>query len=536
MQPRNTSSLRQFYQHLRQSLIYGGLSVLLGCLLWLPLQRQMSEWDMTGIGLGIGLGMVLVIWLGILYYRLSQLQQHIADSENSNARLRDELEQAKRHVFQMSSHDFLTGLPNRALFEEIATTGLSRASRTNNLFSLLYLDLDNFKVINEMFGHETGDALLQTVALRLKNGLREYDLISRLGSDKFLILLQEVTTESAITEIATKLLRVISEPYKNLQGRAELQVSCSMGIAVYPRDGKTHQELSDHAQSAMYLAKRSGARFRFYDSQLNAQADKRLELLKHFKQAMLQNEFILHYQPKVDLTTKRITGMEALIRWQHPEQGMIYPGAFIPLAEIHDLIIPLGYWIIDSACKQLAQWRDAGITLVPVAINVSAKQLLDERFTHTFLNTLEKYRLPAWLLEIEVTESCFIDDIATAAAVLHQLCDEGIKVSLDDYGTGYSGLSHIRALPIHALKIDRSFIQNIRHDKNDAMIVASTIMLAKNLGLRVIAEGIETREQMTHLTVIGCHEVQGYYLYRPMPAQQAEVVLREQALHLPHYH
>jgi diguanylate cyclase (GGDEF)-like protein len=392
---------------------------------------------------------------------------------------------------------------------------------------LFFLDLDKFKLINDTLGHAVGDALLQEVARRLRAAVREYDLVARLGGDEFVVLVSEIRSEEVVAEIADKLVETLRAPYPDLLG-CDVETAPSIGIALYPRDGQSITTLMTNADSAMYTAKSAGSGlYRFYDASLNAIAVRGLELLGRFRQALKENEFCLHYQPKVALQDYRVVGMEALIRWQHPEHGLIFPGEFIGLAETHDLVQPLGHWIIEAVCRQLAQWRADGLPLVPVAINVSAKQLNDERLIATVRESLQRHQLSAHWLEIEVTESCFIADLEQARQTLEKLRDEGLRIYLDDYGTGYSSLSHIKALPVYALKIDRSFVRDIRNDNSDGMIVASTVTLARNLGLKVVAEGVETREQLMHLKLMGCDEVQGFYLQRPVAAAQLVPLLQK---------
>ncbi|MFJ3316638.1 EAL domain-containing protein [Herbaspirillum huttiense] len=453
-------------------------------------------------------------------HRRRFLYEQLLYSEREKSGLIQQLEQEKSRAYQLASHDYLTGIPNRMLFYELAATELSRARRSRNLYALFFLDLDKFKLINDTLGHAVGDALLQEVARRLRAAVREYDLVARLGGDEFVVLVSEIRSEEVVAEIADKLVETLRAPYPDLLG-CDVETAPSIGIALYPRDGQSITTLMTNADSAMYTAKSAGSGlYRFYDASLNAIAVRGLELLGRFRQALKENEFCLHYQPKVALQDYRVVGMEALIRWQHPEHGLIFPGEFIGLAETHDLVQPLGHWIIEAVCRQLSQWRADGLPLVPVAINVSAKQLNDERLIATVRESLQRHQLSAHWLEIEVTESCFITDLEQARQTLEKLRDEGLRIYLDDYGTGYSSLSHIKALPVYALKIDRSFVRDIRNDNSDGMIVASTVTLARNLGLKVVAEGVETREQLMHLKLMGCDEVQGFYLQRPVaPAQ-----------------
>jgi len=460
-------------------------------------------------------------------HRRRFLYEKLLFSEREKSGLIQQLEQEKSRAYQLASHDYLTGIPNRMLFHELAATELSRARRSRNLYALFFLDLDKFKLINDTQGHAVGDALLQEVARRLRAAVREYDLVARLGGDEFVVLVSEIRSEEVVAEIADKLVETLRAPYPDLLG-CEVQTAPSIGIALYPRDGQSITTLMTNADSAMYTAKSAGSGlYRFYDASLNAIAVRGLELLGRFRQALKENEFCLHYQPKVALQDYRVVGVEALIRWQHPEHGLIYPGEFIGLAETHDLVQPLGHWIIEAVCRQLAQWRDDGLPLVPVAINVSAKQLNDQSLIATVRESLQRHQLSAQWLEIEVTESCFITDLEQARQTLEKLRDEGLRIYLDDYGTGYSSLSHIKALPVYALKIDRSFVRDIRNDNSDGMIVASTVTLARNLGLKVVAEGVETREQLMHLKLMGCDEVQGFYLQRPVAAAQLAPLLQK---------
>jgi diguanylate cyclase (GGDEF)-like protein len=467
----------------------------------------------------------LTVCLTVIARRRKKLYDRLTWSEREKSGLIDALEKEKTRAYQMASHDYLTGIPNRMLFYEIATKELSLARRSRKLYALFFMDLDKFKLINDNLGHAVGDLLLQSVASRLRTVLREYDLLARIGGDEFVILVSELASEKQVSEIAAKLVAAICAPYPNLGGH-DVHTAPSIGIALYPRDGQTIDVLMTNADSAMYSAKATGSgSYRFYDASLNESSARWLELLARFKQALRENEFCLHYQPKVDLQSFDVVGLEALVRWQHPDHGLIYPTEFIGLAEEHDLIVPLGHWVIETACRQLAHWRAMGVPVVPVAINVSAKQLRDNLLVETVLAALKQFAVPAELLEIEITESCIIDDVDMARSVLERLRTAGLKISLDDYGTGYSDLSHIKTLPIYAVKIDRSFVSDIRNDNNDAVIVASIISLAHNLNLKVIAEGVESKEQLTHLKVAGCDQVQGFYLQRPVSASEIERTL-----------
>ena len=471
--------------------------------------------------------LVLIITIGIAagLWKQQKLHRAVALSEQEKQRLIAQLEQEKSRALALASQDHLTGLANRRMFQEMATTELARARRSRNLYALLFFDLDRFKVINDTLGHGVGDQLLKAVAARLRGAVREYDLVARLGGDEFVVLLSEVPSEEFVAQLAGKLVQGLSAVYPDLDGH-DVETSPSVGIALYPRDGQQLDALLLHADQAMYSVKARGRGFfSFYDASLNASSALHSELAARFRAAIHDDEFCLHFQPKLTLDTLQIVGLEALVRWQHPDHGLIFPGDFIPLAEEQDFIVPLGRWIIDAVCRQLADWRADGVPLVPVAINVSARQLRDERLLDDFLGALGRHGLAPDLVEIEITESALIEDTDVAQRNLDALAAAGIRMALDDFGTGFSGLSRLKQFPIHAVKIDRSFIRDIRNDTNDAVIVASTITLAHNLGLSVVAEGVETKDQLVHLKAAGCDQVQGFYLQRPGAASQIAPLL-----------
>ncbi len=473
--------------------------------------------------------LVLVITLGIAagLWQQQRLHSAVAVSEQEKQRLIAQLEQEKSRALALASQDHLTGLANRRMFQEMASAELKRARRSRNLYALLFFDLDRFKVINDTLGHGVGDQLLKAVAARLRGAVREYDLVARLGGDEFVVLLSEVPSEDFVAQLAGKLVQGLSAVYPNLDGH-DVETSPSVGIALYPRDGQQLDALLLHADQAMYSVKARGRGFfSFYDASLNASSALHSELAARFRTAIQDGEFCLHFQPKLTLDSLQIVGLEALVRWRHPEHGLIFPGDFIPLAEEQDFIAPLGRWIIDAVCRQLAQWRADGVPLVPVAINVSARQLRDERLLDDFTGALARCGVAPGLIEIELTESSLIEDAELAQRNLDALAGAGIRMALDDFGTGFSGLSRLKQFPIHTVKIDRSFIRDIRNDTNDAVIVASTISLAHNLGLTVVAEGVETKDQLVHLKAAGCDQVQGFYLQRPCAAAQIAPLLHK---------
>jgi diguanylate cyclase (GGDEF)-like protein len=474
---------------------------------------------------------VLLILLGsavliMLAQRQQRLNGGLTDSEARNRVLIHQLETEKTRAFQLASLDFLTGIPNRMKFYELAAIELARARRSRRLTAVFFLDLDKFKVINDTHGHGVGDLLLQHVASRLRLSLRGHDLAARLGGDEFAVLVSDLDNDDAVAIVANKLVESLCEPYADLDGHV-LDVTPSVGIALYPGDGEEIDTLLSRADRAMYLAKQSGRGcFHFYEASLNATSARSAELITRFARAIRDGEFCLHYQQRVACSDFRPVGLEALVRWQHPEHGMIFPGEFIELAEQNDCIVALGNHVIEMACAQVAHWQALGLEVLPVAVNISARQLRDDSLPGVITACLARYAIAATLIEIEVTESCFIEQPALAEQVLDALHALGIRISLDDYGTGFSGLSHLKRLPISTLKIDRSFIRDIRNDNSDAVIVSSTISLSHNLGLKVVAEGVETRDQVVHLKTAGCDELQGYYFHRPAAAAEITALLR----------
>ena len=445
-------------------------------------------------------------------------------AEGAHITLSLQLAREKQRADQLAACDALTGVASRRRFYDSAGAKLLQARHSRNHYALLLVDMDRFKHVNERLGHLAGDALLQEAAGRLRRVLRDGDLLARFGGDEFVLLLCEVGSEERLAAVAGSALAALRQPFSVPDGAA-ISATASIGIALYPRDGQSVDALLASAGSAMDNAKATRDSYRFHDMALNLSSARSLELQGRFELAMRDDEFCLHYQGKFDTARRHIVGLEALLRWDHPQHGLIFPNEFIGLAEETQAILALGNWSIAAACRQLAQWRMAGLALVPVAINISARQLRDPQLLATVTRCLDRYGLAPGLLELEVTESCFIDDISQAKDVLVRLRALGVAISLDDYGTGYSGLSHIKMLPIHTLKIDRSFIRDIAIDRNDAMIVASTIALARGLGLQVVAEGVESGEQLERLRRLGCQQVQGFYLHRPAPAASIGALL-----------
>jgi diguanylate cyclase (GGDEF)-like protein len=422
-------------------------------------------------------------------------------------------------------HDGLTGLPNRTLLADRTSQAIRQADRELLPAALLLLDLDRFKEINDTLGHHYGDQLLVQVGERLRAGLRELDTVARLGGDEFAVLLPRIETAEGAVTVAAKLQATLAEPFM-LEG-LNLDVEASIGLAVYPDHGADFDELLQHADIAMYAAKQTHAGFVVFDPSLDQYSPRRLVLLGELRRAIEDGQLLLHYQPKVDARSGQVLGVEALVRWQHQQRGLILPGEFIPLAERTGLIGPLTHFVLDAALHQCALWHQAGHELA-VAVNVSARRLLDLRFPDEVAGLLAHWEVPARLLVIEITESTIMADPAHALEILGRLNQMGVGVSIDDFGTGYSSMAYLKTLPVHELKIDRSFVAQMTSSTRDAVIVRSTVDLGRNLGLRVVAEGVEDAQTLQELGALGCDAAQGYHISRPVPADDLLTWLRQQ--------
>ena len=440
-----------------------------------------------------------------------------------------QLEMEKQRALLLASSDHLTGLHNRRMFNELAASHLEQARRSLRHHALVYLDLDRFKLINDTLGHHVGDLLLVAFAERLRDNVRSSDILGRMGGDEFAVLVTELENPADMDTIASKLMAQLGQPYL-LDGH-EIQSSPSAGIVFFPRDGHDVATLCRHADAAMYESKRAGrGRYSYYEAHLQDSDERRLTLERQLPRAIAQGEFVLHFQPKVSLQDFRITGFEALVRWQHPDYGLVYPNDFIRVAEESGLIVELGDWVVRACCAQLAQWKSAGLSTVPLACNVSPKQLRDQGLAGRVASALHAHGLHARDLEIEITESCLVEPIERAVQELAALQEQGVRIALDDFGIGFSSLGQIRQLPIHGIKIDRSFVNEMRSKKDVGVIVTSIITLAHNLGLKVVAEGVELSDQLLALKAAGCDEVQGYFLSRPVTAVEAHRLMQQGVL------
>jgi diguanylate cyclase (GGDEF)-like protein/PAS domain S-box-containing protein len=439
----------------------------------------------------------------------------------------------KRNLLQQmihqAYHDPLTDLPNRILFNDRLGLALTQANRNRTKAALLFLDLDRFKLVNDMLGHAMGDILLKEVAERLAGCVRHSDTIARLGGDEFTILLPMINDENDVSRVAKKVLQVLHKPIV-LNGH-EFHVTASIGIVMYPDDGEDAENLMKHADTAMYRAKEQGRNnYQMFTPSLNVRIMERLSLENNLRHALERQELVVYYQPLVNIETGKINGMEALLRWQHPEQGLIPPMDFIPLAEETGLIIPIGEWVLQTACSQNMALQDAGFPEMRVAVNLSARQFRQKNLVSMVSQVLKETRLRPSLLELEITESVAMEDVEFSILVLRELRQMGINIAIDDFGTGYSSLNYLKRLPIHTLKIDRSFVRDIIVSPEDAAIVSTIIVLAQNLNLKVIAEGVETSEQLDFLRQRRCTEMQGFLFCRPVPVNDFEELLKKRMM------
>ncbi len=430
-----------------------------------------------------------------------------------------EIKKNEAQIEFLAYHDPLTGLPNRLLARDRMELAMSSADRAGGKATLLFLDLDNFKTINDSLGHAVGDALLKAVADRLRGCLRDTDTLSRQGGDEFLIVLPEVSDSDAIAAVAEKILDRMAG-LLHIDGH-ELSTSLSIGLAVYPDDGGDFETLFKKADTAMYQAKEAGRNsYRFHTEQMNADAVEHLRMRNGLRQALEKGEFVLHYQPQVNLASGAVIGAEALIRWHHPELGLVAPGRFIRVAEESGLIVPIGEWVLREACRQAAAWRRAGLPELVIAVNLSAVQFKRRNLEHSVAQALGDSGLDPALLELELTESILIQDTDKVLATVQRLKALGVKLSIDDFGTGYSSLSYLKRFNVDKLKIDQSFVRDMADDPNDAAIIRAIIQMAKSLNLKTIAEGVEEQRTLDYLRLNHCDEAQGYHFARPLPADE----------------
>ena len=439
--------------------------------------------------------------------------------ENITARKRAEAELIRQSELNQHQalHDPLTGLPNRLLFGERIEHAISHAERSDKGLAILMMDLNRFKEVNDSLGHQAGDELLKEVGERLRGALRASDTVARLGGDEFGLLLPDPSDTEEVLGVIERIRTALEQPI--FVQELPLAIEASIGIAVFPTHGRDAELLIQRADVAMYAAKQESAPFTFYDADADEYDPTRLTLVAELRRAMEQRELVLHYQPKAVLEDGSVRSVEALLRWQHPHQGLIFPDSFIPVAQETGLIRPLTLYVVDEALRQCREWRDAGLGL-SISVNLSMRNLLDLEFPQQVEGLLKRWEVDASLLELEITESTMLANPARTKAVLGQLHALGIRLSIDDFGTGYSSLAYLRRLPIDEIKIDRSFVMNMDEEADDVAIVRSTIDLGRNLGLEVVAEGVETQAIWDKLRELGCSVAQGYFLSRPVPPEQ----------------
>ncbi len=440
--------------------------------------------------------------------------------------IQDELRDQKEMLHHHAHHDSLTKLPNRFLFNDRLNQAIKQAKRSHSKIAVLFIDLDHFKGINDSMGHKIGDELLVEVAARLKSKIRQTDTLARLGGDEFTIVLDQINNEDDIVNVTQSLLKVMATPF-NLSSQ-HLYITLSVGAAIYPDDGETADELVKNADAAMYHAKDDGRNtYQFYTESMTEKAFERIAMETSFRNALKKNEFIVYYQPQIDAKTENLIGMEALVRWQHPDMGLISPSKFLGFAVETGLIIPLNLWVMKMAMLQTTQWNRKHLQPGVLALNLSILQLEKDDFIDTIKNLIEETGCEPSNLEFEVTEGQIMKDTKKSIRILQQLKDMGVSLAIDDFGTGYSSLSHLKRFPINKLKIDQSFIRDLPFDEEDVILSKSVISLAKNMGMDVIAEGVETQQQKDFLLENGCHYIQGYYYSKPIPANEMQEFLEK---------
>lgn len=426
----------------------------------------------------------------------------------------------QERIYWLAHYDALTGLPNRTLLSQRSQQSIRAAQENGTPLAVLFLDLDHFKHVNDSLGHRVGDGLLVLIAQRLLATVREHDTVARLGGDEFVLLLPGANALGA-ERVAGKVAQAFARPFQ--VGQHELTLACSVGVALYPHDGANFDALVQSADMAMYGAKREGRNtYRFFTSQMQAQSMRALELENALRRALERQQLNLHYQPQVDTTTGKVLGVEALLRWHHPQLGAISPAEFIPVAESSGLIWPIGEWVLHTAAHQLKQWRNKGLLQLTMAVNLSARQFHQPQLPDTVRRVLQHSDVPAQNFELELTESMAMSDTHSALASLQQLRALGVKISIDDFGTGYSSLTQLKRFPSYKLKIDQSFVRDIDKGDADKAMVNAMVRMAQAMGLRITAEGVETQQQLDFLRSLGCDEVQGYYFSRPKPAAEIE--------------
>ena len=457
----------------------------------------------------------LGLWINTANQLLSSIER------NTNLR-----REAENSLLRMAQYDFLTGLPNRQQLQQQLDQILEDAGRLNRRVAVLCVGLDDFKGINEQFSYQTGDQLLLALSDRLRSHSGRLGALARLGGDQFALVQADIEQPYEAAELAQSVLDDLDNPF--MLDQQQVRLRATIGITLFPEDGDSTEKLLQKAEQTMTLAKsRSRNRYQFYIASVDSEMRRRRELEKSLREALANNELHLVYQPQIDYSDHRVIGVEALLRWQHPQHGFVSPDIFIPLAEQNGTIVAIGEWVLDQACKQLREWHDQGFIDLRMAVNLSSVQLHHAELPRIVNNLLQVYRLPPRSLELEVTETGLMEDITTAAQHLLSLRRSGALIAIDDFGTGYSSLSYLKSLPLDKIKIDKSFVQDLLEDEDDATIVRAIIQLAKSLGMQVIAEGVETIEQEAYIVAQGCNEGQGYLYSKPLPPRELTLFLKQ---------
>jgi diguanylate cyclase (GGDEF)-like protein/PAS domain S-box-containing protein len=450
------------------------------------------------------------------------ITHYVATGKDISERIR-----VHEHLQHMAHHDALTDLPNRNLFLDRLQQSLNRARWHDRLVAVMFMDLDRFKIINDTLGYNVGDQLLLQLSRRLDKTVRDGDTIARFGGDEFAILLDDIDSDSHISSLAQKLLDTLTEPFKI--NKQDLYVTASIGVSIFPNDGQDSETLLRNADVAMYRAKDLGKNnYQFYSDDLSARIFERLTLENHLRHALERNELALYYQPQIDARTQKISGVEALLRWEHPDLGLVMPNNIIPLLEETGLIEKVGHWALETACQQSRVWHDAGWSYLHMSVNISSRQFNNTDFISSLHDIISHTEINPEFLELELTESMLMRNASTTVNALHSLGGLGVRFAIDDFGTGYSSLTYLRRFPIDTIKIDRSFIHDVTDNPDDAAIASAIIVMAQSLSLNVIAEGVENQGQLDFLTARGCYYVQGNFFSRPLPAEKLTRLLEDQ--------
>lgn len=445
-----------------------------------------------------------------------------------------ERKESEEYLKYLANYDTLTDLPNRVLFKARLEVAIENAKRYDKKVAILFLDLDRFKGINDTLGHNVGDYVLKQVAERLSQNVRKSDTVARLGGDEFTIILPEIKKEDVAISVVNKIFKALTYPF--FYKEQELFITTSIGITFYPDDAISIENLLINADSAMYKAKEQGNRFALYTPEINDKLSRDRIIEQGLHKALDRAELTIYYQPQIDLKTKKIIGLEALLRWIHPESGYVFPAEFIPVAEQTGLIVPIGEWVIKEACRKNKDWQEKGYPSITLAVNLSARQFMDSNLVPTIIRILKETKLDPKYLDLEITESISIYNINKIIQILTELKAIGVNVSIDDFGTGHSSLSYLKSFPITHLKIDKSFVDDIVSDKSNLVIIKAIIEMAHGLDLKVIAEGVESKEQLLYLEKLNCNAAQGYIFSRPLPTLEIEKLLAEYSQEPPTKH